>query len=165
MADIPGIIEDAHKGRGLGLDFLRHIARTRLLVYVLDVADDPVATLDALRVELAAYDADLLDRPALVALNKIDLADADAITAAESELTGFGMPVARVSATTGAGLDDLVPALFALLPPRPEPIRASVGAARMWSPIRCGSSATRRRLGGARTRARGGGGALRCGQP
>jgi len=124
MADIPGIIEDAHKGRGLGLDFLRHIARTRLLVYVLDVADDPVATLDALRVELEAYDADLLERPALVALNKVDLADADELAAAEAELTGFGMPVVRVSATAGTGLDDLVPALFALLPPRPEPIRA-----------------------------------------
>jgi GTPase len=124
MADIPGIIEDAHKGRGLGLDFLRHIARTRLLVFVLDVSDDPVATLDALRVELQAYDADLLERPALVALNKIDLADAEELGTAEKELTGFGMPVVRVSATTGAGLDDLVPALFALLPPRPEPIRA-----------------------------------------
>jgi len=131
MADIPGIIEDAHKGRGLGLDFLRHIARTRLLVYVLDVADDPVATLDALRVELGAYDADLLERPALVALNKIDLADAAEVAAAEQELTGFGMPVVRVSATAGTGIDDLVPALFALLPPRPEPIRAPAEARRV----------------------------------
>ena len=124
MADIPGIIEDAHKGRGLGLDFLRHIARTRLLVFVLDVADDPVATLDALRVELAAYDADLLERPALIALNKVDLVDEAEVDAAEQELTGFGLPVVRVSATAGTGLTDLVPPLFALLPPRPEPIRA-----------------------------------------
>lgn len=123
MADIPGIIEDAHKGRGLGLEFLRHIARTRLLVYVLDVGDDPVATLDALRSELEAYDPSLLERPALVALNKIDTADAAEVDSAEAELTAFGLPLVRVSALERLGLDGLVPALFELLPPRPEPVR------------------------------------------
>lgn len=125
MADIPGIIEDAHLGRGLGLDFLRHIARTRLLVYVLDVSDDPVATLDALRRELEAYDTNLLERPALVALNKVDLVDAVATEAAEVELTGFGLPLVRLSALTGSGLDDVRRVLFELLPPRPEPLRAA----------------------------------------
>lgn len=124
MADIPGIIEDAHKGRGLGLDFLRHIARTRLLVYVLDASDDPVATFDALRQELGAYDPGLLDRPALVALNKVDLLDEADVAAAESELTAFGLPLVRVSALAGSGLDALIPVLFELLPPRPEPVRA-----------------------------------------
>lgn len=123
MADIPGIIEDAHKGRGLGLEFLRHIARTRLLVYVLDVGDDPVATLDALRSELEAYDPSLLERPALVALNKIDTADAAEVDSAETELTAFGLPLVRVSALERLGLDGLVPVLFELLPPRPEPVR------------------------------------------
>jgi len=125
MADIPGIIEDAHKGKGLGLDFLRHIARTRLLVYVLDVSDDPVATIDALRHELEAYDPGLLERPSLVALNKIDLAGDDEVAAAETELTAFGLPLVRVSALDGSGLDALVPVLFELLPPRPEPVRAA----------------------------------------
>ncbi len=119
MADIPGIVEDAHLGRGLGLDFLRHIARTRLLVFVLDVTDDAVATLDALRRELEAYDATLLQRPALVVLNKIDLLDADEVDAVEAEAAGFGLPLVRVSALARAGLDVLRRVLFELLPERP----------------------------------------------
>ncbi len=119
MADIPGIVEDAHRGRGLGLDFLRHVARTRLLVYVLDVADDAAATIDALQGELRAYDASLLERPALIALNKVDLVGASELDSAESELTVAGLPVLRVSALRGEGLEPLRDALFALLPERP----------------------------------------------
>ncbi len=125
MADIPGIIEDAHLGRGLGLDFLRHIARTRLLVYVLDAADDPLVTLDALRHELQAYDPGLIERPALVALNKVDLVEQAVADALEAELSGFGLPLVRVSALAGTGLEDLRPVLFELLPPRPAPVRAA----------------------------------------
>lgn len=129
MADIPGIVEDAHLGRGLGLDFLRHVARTRLLVFVLDVSDDAVATLDALRRELEAYDASLLQRPALVLLNKIDLLDAGEVDAVEVEAASFGLPLVRVSALTAAGLDEFRRVLFELLPERPpltvEPTRAA----------------------------------------
>jgi GTPase len=122
VADIPGIVEDAHKGKGLGLDFLRHIARTRLLLYVLDLTDDPAATLDALRHELDAYDAALLERPALVALNKSDLVgDTDARTAT-AEVSAVGVPVLTVSALAGDGLHALVDALFGLLPARPAPV-------------------------------------------
>ena len=123
MADIPGIIEDAHLGRGLGLDFLRHIARTRLLVYLLDASDDPVATLDALQHELRAYDPALVDRPALVALNKIDLIEEAEARAAEAEATAFGLPLVRLSVLTGSGLDEVRQAVFELLPPRPAPVR------------------------------------------
>jgi GTPase len=122
VADIPGIIEDAHLGKGLGLDFLRHIARTRLLLFVVDIADDPVATLDALRRELEAYDADLLERPALVVVNKVDLAAVDEVSAATDELVTFGMPVVAISALDATGLDALVPVLFDLLPPRPRAV-------------------------------------------
>ena len=107
MADIPGIIEDAHKGKGLGLEFLRHISRTRLLVYVLDVSDEPKATFDALRFELGEYDPELLDRPALILLNKMDLVDAAELADRERELSGEGLPVACVSALEGRGADAL----------------------------------------------------------
>jgi GTPase len=125
MADIPGIIEDAHLGKGLGLDFLRHITRTRLLLYVLDIAEAPADTLAALQHELAAYDAGLLERPALAALNKTDLAAPSEVEAAVDALAAAGLPLVPVSALERAGLDDLVDALFSLLPPAPKPIAAA----------------------------------------
>lgn len=74
MADIPGIIEGASQGKGLGIQFLKHIQRTRLIVYLIDVFADKIEeTLTALRNELRDFDADLLKRPALVVLNKTDL--------------------------------------------------------------------------------------------
>lgn len=124
MADIPGIIEDAHKGKGLGLEFLRHISRTRLLVYVLDVADEPMATLASLQLELREYDPELLERPALVVLNKTDLVDEDELAERERELGATGLPIVAASALEGEGLDALRATLFALLPPRPKPITA-----------------------------------------
>jgi GTPase len=122
IADIPGIIEDAHLGKGLGLDFLRHISRTRLLVFVLDIASDPVTTLEALRRELESFDPGLLERPALLALNKTDLAAPAEVAEAERALSAAGLPVVSVSALEGAGLGDLVEALFAVLPARPEAV-------------------------------------------
>lgn len=119
LADIPGIIEDAHKGKGLGLEFLRHISRTRLLVYVLDIAEDPAATLEALQVELRAYDEVLLSLPALIVLNKIDLAAPHEVATYEQELAKSGLPVVAISASEGVGLDALKAALFALIPERP----------------------------------------------
>lgn len=120
MADIPGIIEGASEGRGLGLEFLRHISRTRLLVYVLDVTRDPVSELRGLQAELRAYDPSLLAGAALIALNKVDLVDEDLAAMVEHDLAGEGLPVLRVSAAEGAGLEALRAALFDLLPARPE---------------------------------------------
>ena len=119
LADIPGIIEDAHKGKGLGFEFLRHISRTRLLVYVLDIADEPAVTLEALQHELREYDPKLLELPALVALNKIDLAAAHEVEGVISDLTRFGLPVVGISAEEGSNLEDLKTLLFDLLPQRP----------------------------------------------
>lgn len=77
IADIPGIIHGAHEGVGLGLDFLRHIERTKMLVYVIEISpydpDQPAQTLSELRYEVEQYDSTILDRPFLVALNKADL--------------------------------------------------------------------------------------------
>lgn len=126
MADIPGIIEDAHLGKGLGLDFLRHITRTRLLVYVLDLTQEPVDVFAALRVELEAYEPLLLERPGLIVLNKLDLVEAATVAEAERRLAASGLPILSISTVTGAGLEDLKRTLFALLPPRPAPVSTVV---------------------------------------
>jgi GTPase len=125
VADVPGIVEDAHLGKGLGLEFLRHVSRTRMLTFVLDVADDPVVHLASLRTELEAYDPELLDRQALVVMNKLDLVDADEAAAGAELLAEFGLPVVPVSVATGEGLTGLVDMLFQLLPAAPTPLPAA----------------------------------------
>ena len=120
LADIPGIIEDAHKGKGLGLEFLRHISRTRLLVFVLDIAESPAENLEALRRELQEFDPQLLELPALIVLNKTDLASENEVEEAVATLTRFGLPVLAVSALEAHGLDALRQSLFDLLPQRTD---------------------------------------------
>ncbi len=73
IADIPGIIDGAHKGKGLGLEFLRHIERTHLLIFVLDVTRDPAGDYNTLRNEIREYNPRILEKPSIVVLNKIDL--------------------------------------------------------------------------------------------
>ncbi len=119
LADIPGIIEDAHQGKGLGLEFLRHISRTRLLVFVLDIAEGPAQQFESLRHELREYDPSLLELPSVVVVNKIDLAAPGEIDEAVADLTEFGLPVVAISAEGGQGLDELRETLFALLPAKP----------------------------------------------
>ena len=133
LADIPGIIAGAHEGKGLGLEFLRHISRTRLLVYVLDVTQEPISTLAALQNELRQYDPKLLELPALIALNKIDLVDEATVAAAGESLVPSGLAIISVSALTGAQLEALKQALFDLLPARPElqPLPQSARVVRM----------------------------------
>ncbi len=116
LADIPGIIEGAHTGKGLGLEFLRHISRTRLLCFVLDGNESPAEHLDGLRTELQEYDARLLEQPAIIVLNKLDLIDDELRAALEDELVRFGLPVIAVSAQHGDGLAELKQTLFDLLP-------------------------------------------------
>ncbi len=112
LADIPGIIEGASRGKGLGLDFLRHIERTAVLVFVIDAsvpAPGAAAALESLRAELAAHDARLGGRPALVALNKIDLLDAGARAALPERIAGLAAH--PISAATGEGVPGLVRAI------------------------------------------------------
>ncbi len=116
VADIPGLIEGAHLGHGLGIKFLRHLKRTRVLVYVLDVSADPIVDFDTVRREVAAFDDAMVGRPALIALNKSDLAAADDAQHIARELaTHTGLDVHVISAEQHAGIDPLVAAIAASL--------------------------------------------------
>ncbi|WP_117237999.1 GTPase ObgE [Thermus sediminis] len=121
LADIPGIIEGASQGKGLGLEFLRHIARTRVLLYVLDAKEAPLEAFRTLRKEVGAYDPGLLRRPSLVALNKVDLLTLEEVAARVAELSPEGLPVLPVSALTGEGVPELLEALHALVQAAPAP--------------------------------------------
>ncbi|MEP6693674.1 MAG: GTPase ObgE [Chloroflexota bacterium] len=116
IADIPGIIEGASKGAGLGEDFLRHIERTRLVVHVVDASlPDPLAAIATIDAEIAAYGHALEDLPELFALNKIDLAEArDAVPQIVEALEAEGREAVAVSAATGEGVDRLNKRIFTL---------------------------------------------------
>jgi GTP-binding protein len=110
MADIPGLIEGAHAGVGLGHEFLKHVERTKILVHLVEPqpmdGSDPVENYQQIRSELELYDTSLTERPEIVAITKCELPDAEA--AAELlEETG-GKPVLRISAVTGQGLPKLL---------------------------------------------------------
>jgi GTPase len=113
LADVPGLIEGAAEGKGLGLTFLRHIERCLVLLHVLDTAPfepdrDPVADLEALSAELERHEPDLLERPRLVVLNKVDLPDGVAMAElVRARLEERGEEVLEVSAVSGLGLDAL----------------------------------------------------------
>jgi GTP-binding protein len=111
VADVPGLVEGAAAGRGLGLAFLRHLERCRVLCYVLDLSEeDPASALGVLRGELASYDPELSARPAIVAANKIDLPGArDRI--GDARAASHELPVYPVSALTGEGVEELASAL------------------------------------------------------
>jgi GTP-binding protein len=110
-ADIPGIIEGAHEGAGLGLQFLRHVERTRALLYVVDAsgeASDPVVALRSVREEVRLWHAPMLQRPQLVAANKRDrVAENDPLPALEAEARRLGLDLLPISARTGRGLPEL----------------------------------------------------------
>ena len=113
-ADVPGLIEGAAEGKGLGHEFLRHIERTALILHVVDVTGgyegrDPVDDYHAINAELAAYASDLAERPQIVVANKCDLPGAeDAVARIAEAAASDGRPFFAVSAATGKGLDALV---------------------------------------------------------
>ena len=120
IADVPGLIPGAAQGKGLGLEFLRHVERCAVLLHVVDCATaapgrDPVSDVEAVERELAQYVGtfgDLLARPRLVALNKIDVPEAAELAAlVRPEFEARGLPVFEISAATHAGLSDLAYAL------------------------------------------------------
>ena len=123
VADVPGLIEGASEGRGLGFDFLRHIERCAALVHVIDCATylpgrDPLTDLEVIEAELAAHGG-LADRPRLVALNKVDVPDAAELAElAATDLRARGLPVFPVSTKTGQGLSELTFAMARLVADR-----------------------------------------------
>jgi len=117
IADIPGLIEGAHAGAGLGEEFLRHIERTRLIVHVVDLAlEDPIADIAVVDTELAAYGRGLMERRRLFALNKLDLFEARERAPAVAQR--LGPDAVAVSALTGEHVSDLLKRIFAACAPR-----------------------------------------------
>lgn len=122
VADIPGLIEGASEGAGLGDRFLRHVERTRVLIHLVDVGAfvlegrDPIAGYDAIRHELEAYDPGLAERAEIVALSKIDLvADRGDLDEIEARLRARGCTVLRISGATGEGVAELLRAACSAL--------------------------------------------------
>jgi GTP-binding protein len=121
MADIPGLIGGAAQGVGLGLEFLRHVRRTKVLVHVLDASGglegrDPLQDFETVNAELHAYEEDLLAKPMLVALNKADISEAQQnLESLTMELQNRGYAVFPISAVTGDGVPELLQAVAAVL--------------------------------------------------
>ena len=120
VADVPGLIEGAHEGHGLGHQFLRHIERTKVLVHLVDVSGasgrDPVEDFDTIRRELDLYNADLLKKPQLVAANKIDAVDEPKrVTALEKRAKKLKLPFFTISAVTGEGVKALIEASWPII--------------------------------------------------
>ncbi|SEG86831.1 GTP-binding protein [Thermomonospora echinospora] len=162
VADVPGLIEGASEGRGLGLEFLRHIERSSTLVHVLDCATmepgrDPVSDFEVIEAELRAYDRELgddirplSDRPRLVVLNKIDVPDGRELAdLVRPEFEGRGLRVFEVSAATHEGLRELSFAMAEMVAahratlPAPEPTRLVIRP----EPVGGGADFTVRTLG------------------
>ena len=117
MVDVPGLIEGAHEGAGLGHDFLRHIERTRVWVHVVDGSvDDPAAQYQEIRREIQLYSDGDAEKPGLVAVNKVDLPDvADRVSGLVSALVSEGVEVCVVSALTGEGVASLLDRIATIL--------------------------------------------------
>ncbi len=118
VADVPGLIEGAHSGHGLGHQFLRHVERTKVLVHLVDVSGasgrDPVADFDTIRRELDLYDPRVLEKPQVVVANKMDAVDDPArVKALEKRARALDLPFFRASAVTGDGVPKLLEAVWA----------------------------------------------------
>jgi len=112
VADIPGLIEGAHAGAGLGTQFLRHVERTRLLVHLVDVSDasgraDPVKDVEVIMGELESFGAGLETKPMILVASKIDIAHKDKLTKLKRYAKKAGLSLFPISAVTGKGIDDL----------------------------------------------------------
>lgn len=122
IADIPGLIEGASQGVGLGHEFLKHIERTRVMIHMVDAASvegrDPAADIHAINKELEAYDPKLLNKPQVIAANKIDVlygGEGEVIKLLRAEFEPLGIPVYPISAVSGQGLQELLYAVRKLL--------------------------------------------------
>jgi GTPase len=122
VADIPGIIEGAHEGRGLGIQFLRHVERTKVLVHLVDMSDtgrDPIHDFESLMEELASFDEGLAKRPMILVASKMDVAqDPERVESLRKLAAERELPFFEISSATGKGIDALKYALAErVLPP------------------------------------------------
>jgi GTP-binding protein len=119
VADIPGLIEGAHRGTGLGLEFLRHIERTKLILHVVDVSEtgrDPVEDFVTIAGELRSYSPDLLEKPQMVAASKMDaLQEPSRVERLDAFCRERGLKLIPISSATGLGIDRLVTELGAMV--------------------------------------------------
>jgi GTP-binding protein len=122
LAEIPGLIEDAHLGRGLGHDFLRHIERTRVLIHLVDGSSEtPAADMAQVNTELSLFNPALGKKPQLVAVNKIDLPQVEArLAEIAASFSAVGTHVFFVSAASGRGLPELMAETMDLLQSIPQ---------------------------------------------
>ena len=129
VADVPGLIEGAHKGAGLGHEFLRHLERTKILVHVVDLSGglegrDPLEDWQTIEEELESYSPELAERPRVAALNKLDIPEArENLDRLRKSLEGKGVPVYPVSAATRQGLEPLLNYLRRMVAETPAPER------------------------------------------
>ena len=131
LVDIPGLIEGAHKGIGLGHEFLRHVERTRLLIHVVDGAgEDPSATFKQINEELRMFNEDLVEKPQIVAINKCDLEEVKVLREEiVQSLDIQDIEIYVVSAATGEGIGELIDAVLVALEPE------KVGDERPFDPV------------------------------
>jgi GTP-binding protein len=128
VADVPGLIEGAHRGQGLGHQFLRHLERTKVLVHLVDMSGatgrNPADDLDTVRRELELFAPTLAAKPQIVVANKMDTVDPsndDAVVALEKRASALGLPFLRVSGVSGQGVPDLLEAMWKGLAPARQP--------------------------------------------
>ena len=127
VADVPGLIEGAHEGHGLGDRFLKHLDRTKLLVHLVDVSGatgrDPIEDFEAIRRELGLFSAELAHKPQLVIATKMDTSpDPEQVDLLEQHVKDSGLPFQRISAVAGTGLDELQESMWKYLSDaRPNP--------------------------------------------
>jgi GTP-binding protein len=139
VADVPGLIEGAHRGLGLGHQFLRHLERTKVLVHVVDVSGaagrDPVDDLETVREELRLFQPTLAAKPQLVAANKMDAVDPDdndadsGVAKLADRAAALGLPFFRISAVTRAGVPELLEAMWRHVAAERESSQTAAGAA------------------------------------
>lgn len=130
VADLPGLIEGASEGIGLGHQFLKHVERTRVLIHVVDAfpidETDPLEGYHTIRKELEQYSPSLAERPTVIALNKMDLAPQGQANTIREQFEGLGFPVFAISAATRSGIDPLLFAVLELLEQQEQEAPAEV---------------------------------------
>jgi GTP-binding protein len=137
LADIPGLIEGAAEGAGIGDRFLGHVERTRVLLHLVDAAgEDPVTAWQTVREELGRYGAGLDEKPEVVALSRIDIADSKKVEKARKALikAGAAEPLA-ISAATGEGMDALLDRIIEKLGPEAKKSEPEGESNKVWSPL------------------------------